>query len=168
MFGVISNSIFVWFKYIYINIIAYTFFTFYSSLFSLFTLLSIFIFHIDLKESFSDSALLGSYSVDIPLIGISLLKYKITPLWIYYSISLLFTNPLWIFKIGCSFILVNVSVCWSGPVPCRLIFSSCLLFRLLLLLEFLWPPRPLPLTNVPLPPPRPPLTRIFLLSLFPD
>ena len=42
----------------------------------------------------------------------------ITPLRIDSAISLPFINSLWIFKTRCSFTLVNVVVCRSGPVPC--------------------------------------------------
>ena len=125
-------------------------------------------FHIFLKDLFYNSVLIGSSPADIVSIGIYLLRYKITPLWIDSEISLPFTNSLWIFKIRCSFTLVNSAVCQYGPVPCRYNFSSCLLFRLLLLLRFLRPQRTLPPPNIPLPPPRPPLPEILIFSLLTD
>ena len=69
-------------------------FMFSSSLFYLFMLFAICIFNIALKYSFSYSILIGSYSVELLLIDISLLKYKINPLRIDSEILLPFTNSL--------------------------------------------------------------------------
>ena len=107
----------IWLGQNYLNIIAYAFFTFSSSLFSLSIWFSIFIFCIVFKDSFSDSALIGSYYVDILLIVISLLKSKTISLRIDSTIPLTIKNLLWMFKIVCFFTLVNVSICQYGPVP---------------------------------------------------
>ena len=82
----------IWLRQNSLNMITYTFFGFSSSFFSLFVPFSIFIFNIYLKESFSDSIQIGSSSSSILLIGISLLKSKITPFWIDSSISIPFMN----------------------------------------------------------------------------
>ena len=53
---------------------------------------------------------------------------------------------------------------WSSSMQIN--FSSCLLFLLLLMLEFLCSPLPLPMANLNLPPPRPPLLEKFRFSIF--
>ena len=162
----VSSLLCVWLVQNSLNIIAYEFFIFSSSLFSISALFLVFILHIALKDSFSVSYLIGSSSVNILLIDIYLIKYRITPLRIGSAISLPFKNSLWIFKIRFPFTSVNIAVCRSGPVPCGWIFVSCLLFVLLLMLKFFWLLHPLPLPNIPLlPPGHPPLTFFFYLFL---
>ena len=115
--GCSSILFFIWLGKNSLNITAWSFFTFSSNCFSVLTWLSIWVFYISLKDSFSNSTLIGSYSVNIFLIRISLLKYNIDALRIDSAISLPFKNSLWIFKIRCSFTLVKTVICWSGPVP---------------------------------------------------
>ena len=57
------------------------------------------LFHIDLKDSFSNSTLIASYSVHILLIRVYLLKYEISLLQIDSTISLPFMNSLTILKL---------------------------------------------------------------------
>ena len=110
----------------------------------------------------SYAALIGYSFASILLVGIYFLKYKIIPLQNNSAISLPFKNPIWIFKVRWYFTLLNISICWYGPVPWGYNFSCWLLFRLLMMLNFLWTPHHLPMPILSLPPLHTPLPDIYL------